>query len=80
VRGQAQRELPQLVAARRPTGGLAGTLDGRQQEADEHGDDRDHDEQLDEGKRPNAADTLMHHDCSLLTILKVFFDYSKIEV
>jgi hypothetical protein len=78
VEGQA--DLPHVVAAAGTASSLTGRLDGRQQEADEHGDDRDHDEQLDEGKRPNAADTLMHHDCSLLTILKVFFDYSKIEV
>src|SRR5262249_57831494 len=46
VAGQAQ--LLEVVGALQPRGGLAHLLDGGQQEADEHGDDGDHHQQLDQ--------------------------------
>ena len=44
-------DLPGVVAALRPPGRLAGSLDGRQEHGHEQRDDRDHDEQLDERHR-----------------------------
>jgi hypothetical protein len=43
-------ELPQVVRAAAPPRRLAGALDGREQETDEHRDDRDDHEQLDQRK------------------------------
>ena len=43
-----QGELLQVVAALDAGGGLAHLLDGRHQQADQNGDDGDHDEQLDQ--------------------------------
>jgi hypothetical protein len=43
-----EAELPHVARARGSTGGFAGTLHGRQEQSDEHCDDRDHDQQLDE--------------------------------
>ena len=47
-----ERELLEVVAALHAGGGLADLLDGRQQEADEDGDDGDHHQQLDQRERP----------------------------
>src|SRR5205085_8180272 len=54
--------LFEVVGALGPGGGLADLLDGRQQEADEHGDDRDDHQQLDQGKpdRPPALGYSSH--------------------
>jgi hypothetical protein len=46
-----QPDLLEIVLALRPAGGLPGALHGRQQEADERRDDRDHDQKLDQGER-----------------------------
>jgi hypothetical protein len=43
-----QPDLLEVVAALHPPPRLAGRLHGGQEEADEHRDDRDHDEQFDE--------------------------------
>ena len=40
-------KLMQIIDAMRPPCGLAGRLHGRQQQRDQHADDRDHDQQLD---------------------------------
>jgi hypothetical protein len=45
---QGQAELFQVVAARHAIGGLAHLLHRRHQQRDEHGDDRDHHQELDE--------------------------------
>ena len=42
--GDRQRDLLEVVGALRPAGSLSGGLHGRQQERDQHGDDRDHDQ------------------------------------
>src|SRR5205823_6691615 len=47
---QGQAELLKMVLALDATGSFADFLDGRQQQADQHGDNRDDDEQLDEGE------------------------------
>jgi len=41
-----QTELLQVVTALGPASRLAGGLDGRQEEGDQHGDDRDHDQEF----------------------------------
>ncbi len=46
----SQCHLSHLIQALRPARGLAGSLYGRQQERDEHGDDGDHHQQFHEGK------------------------------
>jgi hypothetical protein len=43
-------DLPHVVAALRPPGSLTRPLHRRQEQADERGDDRDHNEQFDERK------------------------------
>ena len=43
-----EHHLPHLIGALRTTGGFAGRLNRRQQEPDERGDDRDHDEEFNE--------------------------------
>jgi hypothetical protein len=43
-----EHHLPHLIGALRATGGFAGRLNRRQQEPDERGDDRDHDEEFNE--------------------------------
>jgi hypothetical protein len=45
-----QGELAEVVATFNPPGSLAGGLNGRQEQRDQHADDRDHDQQLHEGK------------------------------
>jgi len=40
-------DLPQIVRAAHPPGRFAGRLDGRQEQPDEHADDRDDHQQLD---------------------------------
>ena len=47
-----QRDLPHAVPAGRAPPGLAGRPHGRQEEADEHPDDRDDHQQFDECERP----------------------------
>jgi hypothetical protein len=51
---QAQAKLLDIVAATHPPGGLAGCLDGRQKEGDQHPDDGDDDEQLHEREGPDV--------------------------
>ena len=46
-----QADLLQVVGALHPAGRLARRLHGRQQQGDQHADDRDHDEQFDQGER-----------------------------
>ena len=46
----AQADLLEVVDALGAAGGLAGRLHRRQQQADQHGDDRDHHQQLDQGE------------------------------
>jgi len=55
---RGQGELPQVRRAAHPPGRLAGPLHGRQEQADQGGDDRDHDQELDQGK-PAAARALV---------------------
>jgi hypothetical protein len=43
-----EHHLPHLIGALRATGGFAGRLNRRQQEPDERGNDRDHDEEFNE--------------------------------
>jgi hypothetical protein len=45
-----QADLLQVVGALGAPGGLAGTLHGRQEQGDEHADDRDDHQQLDQGE------------------------------
>jgi hypothetical protein len=42
--------LPEVIHAGNPSSRLPGGLHGGQEEADQRRDDRDHDQQLDEGK------------------------------
>jgi hypothetical protein len=56
-------ELPQVVLAAHPPGRFPRRLHGRQQHADEHADDRDHDEQLHEREASSPCRRL--HDDSL---------------
>src|SRR5262245_50074187 len=53
VAGQA--DLPEVVGALRSGGGLAGLLDGGEEEPDEDGDDRDRHQQLDQRKCPSGT-------------------------
>ena len=48
VVGDGQRDLLEVVDALRAARGLARRLDGRQEERDQDGDDRDHDQKLDQ--------------------------------
>ena len=48
---EGEADLLEVVGAAGAGGGLAHLLHGRQQEADQDGDDRDDDEQLDQGHR-----------------------------
>ena len=54
-----QTELLEVVGTLNPPCRLADFLHGRQQEADEDGDDGDHDEQLDQGEGPSRQ-TILH--------------------
>jgi hypothetical protein len=45
---KCQADLFQIVNARNPPGGLARRLNGREQQCDQDGDDRDHDQELDQ--------------------------------
>ena len=47
---ERQADLFEVVLALRPGRGLADLLDGRQQQADQDGDDRSHHQQLNEGE------------------------------
>ena len=46
-----QTNLFEIVLALRSTGSFTGLLDGGQQQGDENGDDRNHHQQFDQGKR-----------------------------
>ena len=48
IRVERNRHLPQIIEALHAAGGFTTLLDGRQQQAQEHANDRDHDQQLDE--------------------------------
>jgi hypothetical protein len=52
---QADTELLQVIRAARTTGGFTGCLHGRQEQADEHADDRDHHQELDEREAPSLG-------------------------
>ena len=47
---QSESDLLEVVLALSPTRRLASLLHSGQQQCDQHGDNRDHDEQLDEGE------------------------------
>ena len=49
-------ELPQVVGTMSAARGLAGCLNGRQQQRDQDADDRNHDQQLDKRKTMLGAD------------------------
>src|SRR5262249_33105394 len=55
VEVQGQPDLVEVVAARRALGRFADLLDRRDQQSDQHGDDGDHDQQLDEGETAALA-------------------------
>jgi len=50
----AESELLEVILALGPPGGLACRLHGREQEADEDADDRDHHQEFDERETLNA--------------------------
>src|SRR5262249_51418855 len=52
---QGQADLLQVVAAEDPGGRRPDLLDGRQEEADQDGDDADHDKQLDQCEGSSSA-------------------------
>jgi hypothetical protein len=52
---QGQADLLEIVGAAQACSGLAHFLHGRQEQADEHGDDGDHHQQLDQGKRTTGT-------------------------
>ena len=52
-----QRELLEVIGALHSPGGFAGCLDRRQQQGDQDGNDRDHDEKLDERETTRAGST-----------------------
>ena len=52
---QRQADLLQVVDALRPARRLTRRLNGGQEQTDQHGDDRDHHQQLDQGEPPSAA-------------------------
>jgi len=56
-----EAELPHVARAGGSTGGFAGTLHGRQEQSNEHRDDRDHDQELDE-RKPTAENGLLATD------------------
>ena len=56
---QGQPHLLEVVLALRPPGGLAGGLDGGEEQADQDGDDGDDHQQLDQ--REAAASEAMAH-------------------
>ena len=55
ARATCANNLHQVVAALGPPGGLARRLDGRQEQRDQHGDDRDHHQQLDQREAMGSA-------------------------
>jgi hypothetical protein len=55
-----EADLLEVVLALGAVGRLADLLDGRQQQAHQHRNDRDHDEQLDERERRAPQMTLPH--------------------
>jgi len=69
---QTQPELLHVVHALGTSGGLPDLLDGRQQEADQHGDDGDHHEQFDERERAPAERVTSHR--GILTRAKMRHD------
>jgi hypothetical protein len=52
---QRQADLLEVVGALDPPRGLARRLDGRQEQADQDGDDRDHDQEFNQGKSTSAG-------------------------
>ena len=55
-RGQSQ--LMQIISALRPSRGLTGRLNGRQQQSHQHADDGDYDQQLNECESPSLDDAV----------------------
>src|SRR5262249_26116535 len=60
-----QDDLVEVVFALRDGGGLADLLHGRQQHADEDGDDGDHHQQLDQREAGPAPTTMRTHGFTL---------------
>ena len=58
---QGEADLLQVVLALHAGGGLADLLDGGQQQADQDGDDGDHDQQFDERERSTRNDPGKDH-------------------
>jgi hypothetical protein len=61
-----EHHLPHLIGALRATGGLAGRLHRWQQEPDERGNDRDHDEEFNE-RKTSCRRTLRPAQCTAAT-------------
>ena len=59
---QGQADLLEVVDALGAAGGLAGRLHGRQQQADQDGDDRDHHQQLDQREAPSSSGLILLAD------------------
>lgn len=57
----AERLLLDLRLAARPAGCLPSGLDGRQEQPDEHADDRDHNQQLNQDEAQAAGATPARH-------------------
>src|SRR5262249_28772820 len=62
IRLQGDADLLEVVGTLGAVGGLPHFLHGREQQADQHGDDGDDDEQLDQGEAPWAVQTGRLHD------------------
>jgi hypothetical protein len=56
-----QPDLLEVVAAAHPPRGFASSLDGGQQQPDQHTDDRNHDQQFDQRKTGSARRRIMTH-------------------
>ena len=57
---QGQADLLQIVAALHAVRGFPDLLDGRQQQADQDGDDRDHHQQLNEREPAASSRSAVH--------------------
>jgi hypothetical protein len=69
-------ELPQVVAAGHPPRRLAGTLYGRQEQADERADDGDHNEQFDQREPGSGRQRLARQR---LAVVKSFHAGAKVQ-
>ena len=71
-----QRKLFHVVGATSPPGSFTGLLNGGQQQADEHTDDRDHHQQFDEGKAGHMATAMLVTAAILPSEKERIHDYS----